>query len=67
MMEDSQVPPSFPPESTKVIAESIGIASIGDDVAKEIADEATFRLRLLVQVCVQECYLSLSLSLVNVQ
>lgn len=51
MSDDTQVAPSFPPDSVKVIAESIGISSIGDDVAKEIAEEATFRLRLLVQVC----------------
>ncbi|XP_050734254.1 transcription initiation factor TFIID subunit 6-like [Eriocheir sinensis] len=49
MSEDAQVPPSFPPDSIKIIAESIGISAIGDDVAKEVAEEATFRLRLLVQ------------------
>ncbi|MPC16697.1 Transcription initiation factor TFIID subunit 6 [Portunus trituberculatus] len=49
MSDETQVAPSFPPDSIKVIAESIGISSIGDDVAKEVAEEATFRLRLLVQ------------------
>lgn len=50
MSEDSQVSPSFPPESIKVIAESIGISAVGDDVAKELAEEITFRLKLLIQV-----------------
>ncbi|XP_066966846.1 transcription initiation factor TFIID subunit 6-like [Macrobrachium rosenbergii] len=41
--------PTFPTESIKVIAESIGISPVGDDVAKELAEEATFRLKLLIQ------------------
>lgn len=36
-------------DSMKVIAESIGIASLGDDAAKELADDVTFRLKVIVQ------------------
>lgn len=50
MSDDAQVPPSFPPESIKIIAESIGISAVGDDVAKELAEEATFRIKHLIQV-----------------
>ncbi|KAK7071035.1 Transcription initiation factor TFIID subunit 6 [Halocaridina rubra] len=40
---------TFPTESVKVIAESIGISPLGDDVSKELAEEATFRLKVLIQ------------------
>ncbi|XP_048481833.1 transcription initiation factor TFIID subunit 6 isoform X3 [Plutella xylostella] len=36
-------------DSMKVIAESIGIASLGDDAAKELADDVTYRLKVIVQ------------------
>lgn len=36
-------------DSMKVIAETIGIASLGDDVAKELADDVTFRLKVIIQ------------------
>ncbi|XP_047498027.1 transcription initiation factor TFIID subunit 6-like isoform X1 [Penaeus chinensis] len=49
MAEDCQVAPSFPTESIKVIAESIGISTVGDDVAKELSEEVTFRLKILIQ------------------
>ncbi|KAK4319983.1 hypothetical protein Pmani_009125 [Petrolisthes manimaculis] len=49
MSEDAHITPSFPPESIKIIAESIGISTVGDDVAKELAEEATFRIKHLVQ------------------
>ncbi|XP_076070024.1 TBP-associated factor 6 isoform X2 [Oratosquilla oratoria] len=49
IFDESQIPPSFPSESVKVIAESIGISSLGDEVAKELAEEVTFRLKLLIQ------------------
>ncbi|KAG7155609.1 Transcription initiation factor TFIID subunit 6-like [Homarus americanus] len=49
MSEESQVPPSFPADSIKVVAESIGINGIGDDVAKELSEDATFRLKVLIQ------------------
>lgn len=36
-------------DSMKVIAESVGIANLGDDAAKELADDVTFRLKVIVQ------------------
>ncbi|CAK1548450.1 unnamed protein product [Leptosia nina] len=36
-------------DSMKVIAESVGIANLGEDAAKELADDVTFRLKVIVQ------------------
>ncbi|CAG4923641.1 unnamed protein product [Colias eurytheme] len=36
-------------DSIKVIAESVGIANLGDDAAKDLADDVTFRLKVIVQ------------------
>lgn len=36
-------------DSMKVIAESVGIATLGDDAAKELADDVTYRLKVIVQ------------------
>lgn len=36
-------------ESMKVIAESIGVGSLADDVAKELSDEVSFRLKEIIQ------------------
>ncbi|KAI5635336.1 TATA box binding protein associated factor (TAF) domain-containing protein [Phthorimaea operculella] len=36
-------------DSMKVIAESLGIANLGDDAAKELADDVTYRLKVIVQ------------------
>uniref|UniRef100_A0A336LQS8 Transcription initiation factor TFIID subunit 6 n=1 Tax=Culicoides sonorensis TaxID=179676 RepID=A0A336LQS8_CULSO len=36
-------------ESIKVIAESIGIAALPDDAAKELADDVSFKLKQIVQ------------------
>ena len=52
MVDDAQVPPVFPTESVKIIAESIGIPTLADDVAKELAEDATFRLKVLIQVSI---------------
>ncbi|CAH2099769.1 unnamed protein product [Euphydryas editha] len=40
---------SFTVDSMKVIAESVGIGSLGDDAAKELADDVTYRLKVIVQ------------------
>ncbi|XP_044752034.1 transcription initiation factor TFIID subunit 6 [Coccinella septempunctata] len=40
---------NFSIESIKVIAESIGIASLQDEAAKEMTDEISFRLKHLIQ------------------
>ncbi|XP_072935871.1 transcription initiation factor TFIID subunit 6-like isoform X2 [Epargyreus clarus] len=36
-------------DSIKVIAESVGISSLGDDAAKELADDVSYRLKVIVQ------------------
>ncbi|XP_013193190.1 transcription initiation factor TFIID subunit 6 [Amyelois transitella] len=36
-------------DSMKVIAESVGIASLGDDAAKELADDISYRLKVILQ------------------
>jgi len=41
---------TIPIESLKVIAESVGIANLSDEAAKEISDSATYRLKLVLQV-----------------
>lgn len=40
---------NFSIESIKVIAESIGIASLQDEAAKEMSDEISFRLKHIIQ------------------
>ncbi|KAG1687933.1 Transcription initiation factor TFIID subunit 6 [Nymphon striatum] len=37
------------PESIKVISESIGITNLGDDGAKDLGEDATYRLKELIQ------------------
>lgn len=41
------------PESLKVIAESVGIASLPDEAASLLADDATYRLKLIVQEAIK--------------
>ncbi|XP_063372925.1 transcription initiation factor TFIID subunit 6-like isoform X1 [Cydia amplana] len=36
-------------ESMKVIAESVGIATLGDDAAKDLSDDVSYRLKVIVQ------------------
>lgn len=40
---------AIPLESIKVIAESIGISNLSDDAAKELADDISYRLKLVIQ------------------
>lgn len=40
----------LPIESVRVIAESIGVAGLSDEVAAFLADDVSFRLKLLSQV-----------------
>ncbi|KAB7507897.1 Transcription initiation factor TFIID subunit 6 [Armadillidium nasatum] len=39
----------FPLESVKIIGESIGIQSVSDEVAKEVSEDITFRLKNILQ------------------
>ncbi|XP_061711251.1 transcription initiation factor TFIID subunit 6 isoform X1 [Cydia pomonella] len=36
-------------ESMKVIAESVGISTLGDDAAKDLSDDVSYRLKVIVQ------------------
>lgn len=36
-------------DSTKVIAESVGITTLGDDASKYLADDVSYRLKIIVQ------------------
>lgn len=40
---------SFTVDSVKVIAESVGIGSLVDEAAKELADDVSYRLKIIVQ------------------
>lgn len=40
---------NFSIESMKVIAESIGIANLADDAAKELAEDVSFRVKHIIQ------------------
>ncbi|XP_023934376.2 transcription initiation factor TFIID subunit 6 isoform X4 [Bicyclus anynana] len=40
---------SFTVDSVKVIAESVGIGNLVDDAAKELADDVSYRLKIIVQ------------------
>ncbi|XP_063224205.1 transcription initiation factor TFIID subunit 6 [Bacillus rossius redtenbacheri] len=40
---------TFSPESVKVIAESIGITNMLDEAAKELADDISYRIKLIIQ------------------
>lgn len=37
-------------ESAKVIAESIGITNLPEEAARELADDVSYRLKLILQV-----------------
>lgn len=37
-------------ESMKVVAESIGINNLPDDAAKELSDDISYKLKLIIQV-----------------
>ena len=41
---------SFSIESMKVVAESIGINNLPDDAAKELSDDVSFKLKMIIQV-----------------
>lgn len=47
---DSLYHTSFSVESMKVVAESIGINNLPDDAAKELSDDVSFKLKMIIQV-----------------
>ena len=53
-MDTSQLPPEsnakhLSPESIRVVSESVGLTGLSDEAAKELAEDATFRLKTLLQ------------------
>lgn len=51
-MAEAEVPQnsSIPLESVKVVAESLGISNLTDEAAKALADDISYRLRIIIQV-----------------
>lgn len=47
---DSFLNTSFSIESMKVVAESVGINNLQDDAAKELSDDVSFKLKMIIQV-----------------
>lgn len=41
---------TIPIESLKVIAESVGIATLSDECGKELSEDITFKLKHIIQV-----------------
>ena len=39
----------FPVEAVKVMAESVGFSGLSDEAARELAEDATFRIKTLIQ------------------
>lgn len=39
-------------ESIKVIAESIGVGNFPDEAAKDLAEDVSYRLKEIIQVCI---------------
>ncbi|XP_018018736.1 transcription initiation factor TFIID subunit 6-like [Hyalella azteca] len=49
MLDEVAVPSAVSAESIKIMGESIGISPLGDDVARELAEDITYRLKNIVQ------------------
>ena len=47
---ESKVTANLTGESTKTIAESIGISSLSDEAASRLAEDTTYRLKQMIQV-----------------
>ena len=47
---ESKVTSHLPMESSRVIAESVGVGGIPDEAATLLAEDATYRLKQMVQV-----------------
>ena len=48
--KDLKITSHLPPESVKVIAESVGIGGLPDEAASSLADDCTYRLKQMIQV-----------------
>ncbi|XP_014240401.1 transcription initiation factor TFIID subunit 6 isoform X1 [Cimex lectularius] len=48
-LAETNVGSNIPLESVKVVAESIGISTLSDEAAKELADDISFRLKHVIQ------------------
>ena len=44
------------PESIMLMGDSAGNSSVPDCVAKSLAEDASYRLRELIQVCCSQCF-----------
>lgn len=47
-------------ESIKVIAESIGVGNFPDEAAKDLAEDVSYRLKEIIQVCLILNYICIS-------
>lgn len=50
--KESRIGSVLPSESIKVIAESIGVSGLPDEAASFLAEDISYRLKLIVQVSV---------------
>lgn len=49
--KEQKIGSQLPGESIKVIAESVGISGIPDDAASVLAEDSSYRLKQIAQVC----------------
>ena len=55
--KDGKVSSNLSGESMKVIAESVGISGLQDEAAVHLAEDASYRLKQVIQVCYMDTYL----------
>jgi transcription initiation factor TFIID subunit 6 len=49
--KDLKVTSNLPLESVRVIAESVGVGGLRDEAATALAEDVTYRLKQVLQVC----------------
>lgn len=49
-VKEFKAPSHLSQESIKIIAESVGVSNISDEAAKILADDISYRLKVMVQV-----------------
>ncbi|GFT16740.1 transcription initiation factor TFIID subunit 6, partial [Nephila pilipes] len=47
--KESKASSHFSIESIKIIAESVGVSNLSDEAAKLLADDVTYRLKIIIQ------------------